>query len=229
MTLVESARYPNHTVEIDGPLHDAARATLRPLDHTAGSRTLGHYSVFAQAAAIAPAANAQLAALRTTDPSTVVVLLRAYVCVTVATAVTAQRTDPIVLNVARGYTARDATNATAVVVAANAQKARTIMGVSIVGSAGNIDVASAAAGLTGGTKTADTSAHGAAAFGAGGAVAGLGTGMPVTDLYSAINSIRHPIVLGPQEGVIVNWGPTALATGTVVVGVGFEWAELASY
>lgn len=205
----------------------ALRTSQRPLEYTNISlgKTLGHYRVFVQLAAIAPAANAVLAALRWTDSTNYLALLRAWVTVTVATAVTAQRTDPLVLTTARGYTIAETTNATAVALPGTTnQKMRSSMGASITGS---LLVANAAAGLTGGTKTSDANPIGAAGFGNGPAIVAVGTGMqaPLFDL----GPYSHPNVLGTNEGILVSWGTTALATGTVVVGVGFELAEVPAF
>lgn len=227
MAFVESQANPGTVQEID-PGQKAARSQWRPLDHTVGGRVLGHYSAFGQTAAAAFAAGANVAAFRyATDTNSIAIITRIYTCATVAAAITAQRTDPLVLFVARGYSVADATNATALAVVGNAQKMRSSnMGTSL---STNIAVSSAAAGVSGGTKTVDANAIGAAAFGAGGAVAALGTGLAVTDLYKADQLSRYPLTLGYQEGVLLQWGPTALATGTVTVGFGIDWIEVASF
>lgn len=224
MAFVESQGNPGVTAEIDA-LFKALRTSIRPVDHTFQGKVLGHYSEFVQTVAIAPAANAVLGLLRWPDPTNFCVPLRIYTCVTVATVVTAQRTDPLVLVPTRGYTIAETTNLTAVVLSANNQKLRTNMGSSLA----QIGMASAAAGMSGGTKTNDVNAMGAAAFGAGPALAALGTGLAITDLYKLDVTARHPLVLANNEGFLLNWGPTALATGTVTVGLGIDWAEVFAY
>jgi len=187
---------------------------------------------YQETSAIAPAANANLAAFRWTDLRVLCVPLRVWINVNVATAVTAQRTDPLRLFIARAYTARDATNATAVTISAGMQKLRSDAPFDslLVGSAsGNFDVANAAAGLTGGTKTVDSTAIGSKAFGVE-VLAGLGTGMEGDIWVGAPQGSMPPQfraqAIGGGEGLLVQWGATALATGTVTVGVGIEWAEL---
>jgi len=224
MAFIESQINPGVIAEVD-PTFKSIRQSLRPLDYqTLQGKILGHYRAVAVTTAAAPAANSHLAALRWTDPTNFLVLLRARAFVTVVTAVTAQRNDPIVLNVARGYTARDATNATVVTISGNNQKARTNMNSSLVA---NLDVASAAAGLTGGTKTVDANPHYAINIGASGLV-GLGTNGG-GELTNAENNYIHPLVLSASEGILITWGPTALATGTVTVTVELGWAEVAAF
>lgn len=225
MAFIESQANAGVTVAID-PAFAAMRISPRPLDHTAFSpaRTLGHYKVFGQSSAVAPASGI-FGALRWTDTGSVCVLTRAYTCVTVVTAVTAQRLDPLLLKIARAYTVRDLTNATSLLPTGRMNSMRSSMGTTLVA---NVDTTSTAAGATGGTSTVDTNSVGAAQFNQ--SLIAIGSGMVVTDLYRASTSDgAHPIVLAANEGVQILWGTTTLATGTVTVGVGFEWAELPAY
>jgi hypothetical protein len=204
---------------------------MQAIDGVLGNRwPRGFYRAYAETAAIAPAANAIMAAFRFADIKNFATILRVWLTVNVATAVTAQRTDPMRLFFARAYTVRDSTNATAVAISAAMQKMRTGELDSLLATAagGNFDVANAAAGLTGGTKTVDTNPMGAKGFSQQ-ALAALGTGME-GDIYVGAPQGSHPFVLlppvpGSGEGLLVQWGATALATGTVTVGVGVEWAE----
>lgn len=224
MAFVESQQNPGIVQEVD-PANRAARVAMRPLDHTTlQGKVLGHYRAVGTTSAAAFSANVHLAALRWTDPTNWLVLLRCRAWITVATAVTAQRNDPIVLNVARGYTARDGTGANAVTITGNNAKSRTQMASSL---AANLDVTSAAGGLTGGTKTVDAAPHYSVGIGGSGLV-GLGTNGG-GELTNAENNYLHPIVLGTNEGILVTWGPTALATGTVTATVEFAWAEVAAF
>ena len=47
---------------------------------------------------------------------------------------------------------------------------------------------------------------------------------PVEGAYPPVLKGQLPTPVG--EGLLVQWGPTALATGTVTVGIGYEWAEV---
>lgn len=207
---------------------------MQAVDGVLGNRwPNGTYRAYGETSAIAPAANGIMAAFRFADVQGIANIIRVWVNVTVVTAVTAQRTDPLRLFFARAYIVRDATNATAIAISTLMQKLRTGMGDSklIAAAGGNFDVASAAAGVTGGTKTVDTTPIGSKGFGNGPALVGLGTGME-GDIFNLAAQGSHPISLAPQpsttgagEGVLVQWGGTTLATGTVTVGVGVEWAE----
>lgn len=235
MAFLESQAFPGIVEEID-PVFRAGRVSLRPIDYGvpvnlgAPGKFLGHYSQVGTISAIAPAANANLAAFRWADPTNFVILLRLWFSLQVVTAVTAQRVDALLAFIARGYSVRDLTNATAIALVGNAGKMRTTpMGTTLMGLSGNFDVASAAAGLTGGTKTVDANPFGSAGLSGPSAIAGLGTGVPNTDLYKGDKQGNHPPMLSTQEGALVQWGATALATGTVTLTIGVEWAEVAYF
>lgn len=235
MAFLESQAFPGIVEEID-PTFRAGRVSLRPIEYgvPAGigpsGKYLGHYAQAATMAAIAPAANANLAAFRWVDPTNFVILLRLWFSIQVVTAVTAQRVDALLAFTARGYSVRDLTNATSVVIVGNSGKMRTTpMGSSIMGVSGNFDVASAAAGLTGGTKTVDANPFGFAGLSGPSAIVGLGTGVLNTDLYKGDKNGNHPPMLNTQEGLLVQWGATALATGTITMTIGVEWAEVAYF
>jgi hypothetical protein len=227
---------PQTPVIVD-PSFGAIRESIRPLEYSYPNALLGHYRVVATTSAIQPSANANMAALRWA-PSTLTqamfVLLRLRVSFAVAAAgltPAVQRIDPIVGLIARQYTARDATNATAVTISGHNCKMRTSMGTTLVA---NIDVASAAAGLSGGTKTVDGNAFGHVDLSEPGAVGGaapLGFGILTQDLYKWDTLGAHPVVLAANEGILVQWGTTAYTTTTAtgLVTVEFEWAEVLAF
>lgn len=222
MALLESLLNPGLAAEID-LTNRALRVSHRPLEHASASgRVYGHYRTFNQGFVGVINASAILGNFRWTDPTALAVITRVWAEITVVTAVTAQRIDPMTLSIARGYTANDSTNATAVVIAGNSQKMRSNMGASLVG---NIGVNSTAAGMSGGTKTADTNPIGGLILPGIGA---LGTAVG-GDLYKWDQIGMHPIVLAQNEGLLVSWGATTIATGTVVPGIGFEWVEVPSF
>jgi hypothetical protein len=235
MAFLESQAFPGIVEEID-PTFRAGRVSLRPIEYgvptnlAPGTKYLGHYAQVGTISAIAPAANSVLGAFRWADPSNFALLMRVWFSLQVVTAVTAQRLDALLMFIARAYTVRDATNATSIAIAGNAGKMRTTpMGTSLLSTSGNFDVASAAAGLSGGTKTSDANPMGSGGLSGSGAVAGLGTGVPNTDLYKGDKHGNHPQMLGTQEGFLVQWGATALATGTITLTIGVEWAEVAYF
>lgn len=226
MSTLDSPSQSGVSAEVE-PTFKAARFNAKPYDYqqwgTGGiTRILGHYRAIGSTVAGLLAANAVLGAFRYTDPSSFAVITRMSASVTVATAVTAQRTDPITMTVARAYTAMDATNATVVNLTGNNNKMRTLMGTSNA----QFNVTSAVAGLSGGTKTLDSGPMEHMSLQN---LVAIGSGMPVTDLYNILHLGAHPLVLANNEGFIVSWGATALATGTAYVTIAIDWCEVATF
>ena len=216
------------------------RVVLSPFNGSQRGVVNGHYRAYGTTSAIAPNANAVLAAVRwvaaaaTNAPEypnqapLVMVPLRISVQTTVVTAVTAQRNDAIAAFVQRSYTVSETTNVSAFTLSGNNAKMATGFGTSQFNTAGQMAVTSNAAGCTGGTKTGDTQPFGVAGFPA--ALGAIGTGTGTLDLYRAdIIHGMHPLTLATNEGFTVQWGATALASGTVTVTVGVEWMEVVVY
>lgn len=204
------------------PLFLAARVVHRPYDYTGAGRVLGFYRAAGISSAIAPAANGIMANMRYGDTTSFLVLLRLRVGISVVTAVTAQSTPPMVVAHARAYTASETTSIAALTLTGNNAKMRTTpMNSSQVAQ---FALATVAAGVTGGTKTLDTSSFGIATISP--ALGAIGSGTPMFDIYKADNNGGHPVVYGGNEGFALSWGSTTLATGTVTVAVEAEWAEV---
>lgn len=206
------------------PVHDALRVVQRPLDHmfpTTG-QVLGHYKWTVAPTAAAWSANARLATLRFTSTNgSSCVITRVSAVVAVATAVTAQRIDPLLMTKLRAFTAADSSNTNTFAVTGDNAKVRTQrMGTGQAVLYG----ASAAAGMSGGTAIVDSGNYGMLALPG---LAGLGTAVG-GDLYNMAMP-SHPIVLDNQEGIAVSWGVTAVATGTVQPYIQVEWAEVPSF
>jgi hypothetical protein len=225
MATLDSVQNPGISEEVD-PSFRAGRISLRPLEYTTlQGKILGHYSIVGTSAASAFAAASNQFAARWADPTNFMVLMRLWASLQVVTAVTAQSLAPLMAFIARGYTIRDATGATALAVAnPNTQKLRSTMGTTLFASSGNIDVGSLAAGVTAGTKTVDANPIGFMGLPGIGA---LGTGAQA-DLYKWDKLGGHPIVLAQNEGIVVQ-NTTLFATGTVSLTVGMEWAEVAAF
>lgn len=205
----------------------AARVSLRPIEYVSYAqggqqRVLGHYRTSVNIAAALWAANANLAAFRFTDPNSVAVILRVTTSPDVVTAITAQRVDPLALFKATSYTVAETTNATTVAIGASG-KMRSTMGNAL----SSLQIASAAAGLTGGTKTVDAQAMGFVPLSS---LVAIGSGPPgALDLYKYDTLVAHPLELLQNEGFLIQWGATALATGTLEIGLTIDWAETAAY
>src|SRR5262249_48738890 len=114
MPTVDSVQNPGISMEVE-PTFRAARVSIRPLEYqTLQGKILGHYRCANQSAAAAFVTSALLANFRWTDPTNFAVIMRVYVAVVDgATAIAAQRIDPLTLTIARAYTANDGTGMTA--------------------------------------------------------------------------------------------------------------------
>jgi hypothetical protein len=226
MATVDSPTSNSPSAQVD-PTQQALRATARPFEYnTVNGVTLagGHYAAGGLSTAVAPNGGVIMGNFRFTDSSRVAVILRAWANVTVATAVTAQRNDPLLLKIARSYTVDDSTNGTALTLTGNNAKRRSNMATCIA----TMRMGANAAGMTGGTSTVDSNAVGQAMFNQ--ALIAVGSGMVTTDLYKWDKTGGdYPIVLSANEGLQLLWGTTTLATGTVVVGFGVEWAEVPAF
>jgi hypothetical protein len=203
----------------------AARVALRPLDYIqygqgGVQRVLGHYrTVVSITGAGLIAANAVLAAFRYTDPNSQAVIMRVSVDPDVMTAITAQRIDPLLMLKATGYTAAETTSATTIGLGSSGKMKSTM-----ANCLAAIQIASAAAGMTGGTKTVDAQPLGAAPLSS---LVAIGSGSPgPLDLYKYDALLAHPLVLLQNEGFLVQWGATALATGTLELALAIDWAEV---
>jgi hypothetical protein len=202
----------------------ALRASLRPIEYSNPGFTGGHYRAMGLSSAVAFAANASVADFffQPASNNLFAVIKRIRAQVYVATAVTAQRLDPLVALFSRSYTAQAVTAATAVVLTGNNTKMRTVpMGSAVA----KIGMANAAAGISGGSRVNDATPFGGAPLSGFNTIAGLGTGSGWQDLYKLDDHGDHPPTMAPSEGFTVNWGATALATGTIVAAVEVEWLE----
>jgi hypothetical protein len=233
MATIESGTQPSVSAEVE-PTFKALRVTQRPIEYVGyggggQQRALGHYSIgVAAPAAITPVASAGVIAFRHADPTCLMVLLRLYININVITAVTAQRLDQMSTVVQRGFTTFYVTNTTLVTpLSGDTNKTRTIMGSSSLLSHGNIGYANAAAGLSGGTGVGDAGALTSASI--SGMGIGLGQGLANLDLYKWDRLGGHPPVFAANEGLVVFWGTTTLATGSITIGFGLEWAEVPEF
>jgi hypothetical protein len=103
---------------------------------------------------------------------------------------------------------------------ANYQKARTIMGPSLMA-----DMRIATTGpLTAGTRTLDGNP-----FASSGSYLSTATTIPVLNWDAETCNGQHPICLTAGEGIVIQSGPVFTATGTVRLTVALAWAEVFSY
>jgi hypothetical protein len=201
------------------PTFQAARVSLRPIDHSIGGQILGHYRTSGNTTAAAFSGNAVLCNFRWADPSRYAVILKVIGSTSIVTSVTAQRTDPLFMTIQRAYTVSETTNATSILPTGNSGKARVNMASTL---AAQISVASAAAGISGGTRTADNTPMALVPLDLSG---GLGAGT-TNDEFVRYEPRMHPLVLSSNEGFTISWGATTLATGTIEASFVIEWAEV---
>lgn len=210
------------------PTRLALRASLSPIEYLNVQNNTtnagGHYAMFGSSSALAFNGGVIAGNFRYTGTG-VCIILRAFATVTVVTAVTAQRNDPLLLKQVRSYTVDDSTNGTLLTATGNNGKRRANMATcqATMRVAGNV------AGMTGGTSTVDSNAIGAMAMGAS-ALGALGTGMPTADLYKWDKSGGdYPLCLVQNEGLQLLSGATTIATGTIIIGWGVEWVEAPAF
>lgn len=217
------------------PMQGAGRVQLRPIDCTQGAGgavVLGHYRQRTLTSAIAPTGGGVMSNFRfvAAGQANFAALLRVLVETYVVTAVTAQRSDPMLLKVARGYTASESSNNTNLTIAGNAGKMRTSMATSAFATAGQIASTSNTAGMSGGTSTLDANAIGEVPTSGSVGLVGLNTGLGQVEAYSCnVANGEHPLILATNEGVQLLFGTTTLATGTVIIATTYIWAELSQY
>ncbi len=225
---------PGTELGID-PTFLAAHVAMKPMEYTGAGAVLGHYSVAQQTGTVtAMGAGAMLASLRWTDPSRFLVLLRIRVGYSILGAVTAAVPMDMRAIIARGFSVDFTTNKTQLSMAAvtNTNKMRASMGTSLLGVNGP-NIATTVA-MTGQTLTADSAPFAICSWpsllatnGAGTAVAlAAGDCGPVQDLYTCNAMGQHPVVLGNNEGVLVQPAQTGPASGTWNYTVQWEFAEV---
>jgi hypothetical protein len=219
------------------PTAQAGRFSPRPIEYNgqiAGNKAIlgGHYFTQAGTGPILVAAGANLFYFRNVDPNKLVVIHRVW-CpyVYVASAVTAQRIDPIVMFLGRGMKTPPNAGGSFVTYSNTPGSGRyrsTMAPSALLGGANAIAIATANTGLTGGVNT-ETDAVNYNSVWPGNLVAiDTGTSNP-GDWCKNDKLGGHPLVFAQYEGFVINWGGTALATGTVAIGIGVEWAEVAQF
>lgn len=214
----------------------AARVSISPFDYAgSGGQILGFYKVAqASGATVSLGAAAHLASIRWTDPKNIAVLLRLRVGWAVSGAITAATIMDLQAVIARGFTVDFTTNSTAANMAAVAKTnaLRNRMGSSLLGVNGPRIATTAA--MSGQTLTADSNPFAMASFanqpsGNATVTQAIGVGHPMVDLYKLDTNGGHPVVLGVNEGVLVQPVTAGPVTGSVKYYIEWEWAELAGF
>lgn len=189
------------------------RVSPSPIDQLGG----GHFRTVQQGAAVLAASGALLHEFLNPVVA-VAAVLRVQVGFVVATAITAQRIDPVTMTKLSAFTAKSTTNATLLGVPSRMRTSNM--------SAANCvqQIESIAAGMTGAVATADAVPMGVYNF--GGAFGALAANGPMQDIYRCnVDQGEYPLVLGVNEGFKTSWGATALISGSVIPIVAVEWVE----
>lgn len=127
------------------------------------------------------------------------------------------------MQIARSFTAVDSGGTSGAFTQANTGKMRTTMPTSQMSLTGsNIQIANTGA-MTAGTRTLDTQPI---AF-LSGTSSAVGATLPSTAIYQH-QSGDYPLILGYQEGFILNNVQTMGATGVINLTVNVEWMELSA-
>lgn len=222
------------------PTFLAGRIALKPIEYAGQGKVLGHYGVCQQSGAVVNStlsAADHLGSIRWSDSSTYLVLLRVRVGVNVQTAITIILETDVKLSIARGFSVDYTTASTAISMAAPARTntMRSSMGYSLMGVNGPRICTTVT--MSGQTSTLDaapfaimgmplltaTNVTGTAVLG------GIGCTYPVTDAYNVTMAGQHPIVLGANEGVVIQALAAGAASGKLTYTFAWEWAEVQVY
>jgi len=226
MAILADGVTPTQLLAIDNN-YKALRASARPVEHGAG----GQYRLAAQVQLIATqAANGTLFSFRWGSSTLLAVIQHLRLTVQQTGAATATIWPNFQIFQARSFTVSDSVG-TALTITGNSFKTRTSMATTAVT---DIRVASAAAGLTVGTRTLDGDpilSMPAPQLITGIPVAAATTQLtPITQEVDMRGGLAHPLVLAQNEGFIVR-GPSVIfgAAGTANLLVEVAWAEVPSY
>lgn len=216
-------------------LRGALRFSISPPDHSdANNNLLGFYKAGQiSGAVVSLGAAGHLASFRWTDTTRVAVLIRIRAGWVVNAAITAATAMDMQAVMARGFTVDFTTNSTQISLAAvtNTNKMRANMGTTILGALGPRILTTAA--MSGQTLTADAAPFAYTVWvnqpsGNATVTQALGVGGAMQTLYEW-TPIEHPVVLGANEGVLLQPVTAGPVTGSVKYYTQWEWAEFALF
>ncbi len=230
---------PGAELGID-PTTLAAHIALKPIEYTGQGKVLGHYGVCQQSGAVVNStlsAADKLASIRWSDPSTYLVLLRIRGGVNVQTAISIVLETDVKATIVRGFSVDFTTAATAISLAtpAKTNAMRGTMSNSLMGVNGPRICTTVT--QSGQTFTADAAPFAIANFPLLGVnnvtgtatAAPVGATSPVVDIWNCTMPGQHPIVLGANEGVVIQNIGAGAADGKLTYTFGWEWAEVVVY
>lgn len=213
----------------------APRFSYRPADHA----TLGHFSVAQRSGELVATIGAagHLARFRWTDATRFALIHRIKVGWSISGAVTTAVEMTLRAIIARAFTVDFTTARTlaAMGVVANTGKMRNSMATSLLGANGPAIATTTV--MSGQTLTADADPFAIAPMPSLAPVTATGTAVaipvgaasPMITLYENTSLNQHPLILGANEGVIIQPHLAGPGSGTWALYVQWEWAELVAY
>lgn len=212
-----------NVAEVGAAAASAQHATIKPIPY--GS--LGHYRVNHRCALIAAqAANSRLFEVRNTHASNLIIPTRLVIKWLQTGAHTAAIEDSLDVFKVTGFSAVDTTNTVTPVPSVKRANMAVAPGAAAIRG---VTIAGAAAGMTGGTLTKDSSSIGQlpqwmlAAMPTAGSIA-----ISLIDNFDDVNG-THPFALGLNEGFIIENRVLLGAAAGSSVYIDFSWAEVALY
>jgi hypothetical protein len=206
--------------DVGGLAHRAVNTHVKPIDWG----TLGHYRVNHRCVlAAAQAANSRIFEVRNTHATNLLIPTRLTIRAIQTAAGTAQENSLDVFKVT-GFSAVDTTN-TVTPVASVKRGATMTAPASGIAALRGVTVAGAAAGMTGGTLTKDTSSLAQLPLLVS-AAAGVTTF--ALDALDDVNG-THPLVFSQNEGLIIENRVLNVTSYGFSAYIDFSWAEVSAY
>lgn len=224
-----------HQLEVD-PTFMAARIAMRPLDYKKNGRVLGHYSINTRSGNIAATIGAlgHLAGFRWAADDAFAVILRIRAGWSIVTA----QTTVVEMNLRAVFahafsvdftTARTFSN---MLVPPKTNAMSSAMGSSLMGTSGPTICTTTV--QSGQTLTADTDGFASAVWPSHYSTNVTGTVVTsdagdageMLTLYECTSPYQHPVVLGVNEGVLIQPITAGPGSGTYALYVDWTWAEV---
>ena len=219
MAIIQTAAASSGSAVVD-PTFQAIRFSERPPE------ILGAYQYAITSGALTGVAAGALAYSFRFNPAVTTnlcLIRRVEIGFSTITAFTTAQSLQYSMQIARAFTAVDSGGSSGAFTQANTGKMRTTMPTSQMSLTGsNIQIANTGA-MSAGTRTLDTQPI---AFLAGSSTA-IGTTLTITPIYQH-QSGDYPLILGYQEGFILNNVQTMGAAGVINLTVNVEWMELSA-
>jgi hypothetical protein len=211
--------------DVGGTTFRAQNVNLKPIDHGA----LGHYRVNHRCGLVATqAANSRLFELRNTDPAKLIIPTRITIKWLQTAAHTAAIEDSIDVFRVTGFSVVDTTNTVTPVASVKRTSGMAAAGSSIASIRG-VTIAGAAAGMTGGTLTKDSSSIGQLPQWLLAALPTASTVMvQLSEIFDDVNG-THPFVFAQNEGFIIENRVLLGAAAGSSVYIDCTWAEVTAY